>query len=321
MKQHLFPLLLALCLFAVPTLAAQEKSAEKPLPEGVVAQVGDRDISIQEYKDFLWSRYGKRPLQQMIDHILVKQAAQEYGISLDQDALEATFRQRLEQSQQGRSSEDFAKTLQEAGQTLDMFASNLRADLAHEQLLDKLVLATRVATDDRLQRAFEAQYGAGGIKVRVRHILIMPHFLRAERIRNGEKASEIKQEEMKAAARSMAEACLQELEQGTPFADLVEKYSHDQVSRQNQGELPSYRPGLYGAAFTQAVAELPVGQHSQILDSGAGFHIVQVVERVTTKLEDVRAELVEQVMKATPTWQDREQVLAALRDVGEIKLW
>jgi peptidyl-prolyl cis-trans isomerase SurA len=321
MKHRFFLLPAALCLFLPSALFAQQQEAEKPLAQGVVATVGDTEITLEQYKEFLWSRYGKRPLNQMVDHILVQQAAQEYGISLDKEALLTTFEQRLEQSMQGRSREDFEKTLQEAGQSMQMFTTNLRVDLAHEQRLDQLVFATRVATDDRLQRAFDAQYGAGGVKVRVSHILIMPHFLRAERIRNGEKAADIKPDEMKAAARQLAETCLAELSQGADFAAQVDKYSHDQVSRQNQGELPSYRPGLYGPAFTAAVADLPVGQHSTIIESGAGFHIVKILERKVTKLADVRAALVEEVMNATPTWQDREQVLVALREAGDIKLW
>ena len=58
-----------------------------------------------------------------------------------------------------------------------------------------------------------------------------------------------------------------------------------------------------------------------IIESGAGFHIVQIQERKVTKLADVRATMVDEVMNALPTWQDREQVLVALRQAGEIKLW
>jgi parvulin-like peptidyl-prolyl isomerase len=321
MKHPFFLLPTALCLFLSTSLFAQEQKPEKPLPEGVVATVGDTEIKLEQYKEFLWSRYGKRPLNQMVDHLLVNQAAKEYGVSVDKEALIATFEQRLEQSMQGRNRVDFEKTLHEAGQSMQMFTTNLRVDLAHEQLLDKLSLATRIATDDRIQRAFDAQYGAGGVKVRVSHILIMPHFLRAERIRSGEKAADINPDAMKTAARQMAETCLAELAQGANFEAQVDKYSHDQVSRQNKGELPSYRPGLYGPAFTAAVAELPVGQNSMIIESGAGFHIVQIQERKVTKLADVRATMVDEVMNALPTWQDREQVLVALRQAGEIKLW
>ena len=233
----------------------------------------------------------------------------------------AAFEERFDQSKQGRSIEEFDQVLREAGQTRQMFTSNLRIDLAHEQMLDKLVMVTRVATDTRIERAFDAKYGAGGNQVKVRHILVMPHFLRAERIRAGESAAAIKPEEMKAEARKLAETCLSELHAGASFEEQVAQYSHDQVSRQNLGELPSYRPGLYGPAFTQAVSDLPVGQVSSIIESGAGYHIVQVSERITTNLEDVRSSLVDEVMNAVPTWQDREQVLAALRDAGDIKLW
>jgi parvulin-like peptidyl-prolyl isomerase len=314
-------LLSALCLSLSSTALAQQEEAEPPLANGIVARVGEVEIGLQEYKDFLWTRYGKRPLNQLIDHVLVKQAATDYGLTLDESALEATYNERLEPSMQGRSPEEFEVLLREAGQTMEMFTSNLRIDLVQEQLLDQLVLATRVPTDDRIQSAFVAKYGDDGVKVRVRHVLVMPHFLRAERIRNGEKAADIKPEEMKAAARKLAESCLLELQQGAAFEDMVAKYSQDQVSSTRQGELPVFRPGLYGADFTAAVASLPVGQNSAIIESGAGFHILQVMERTVTELADVRAALVTEVMQAAPNWQDREQVLAFLREAGKIKLW
>ena len=321
MKHLLFTLCSALCLLLSSPLAAQETKPELPLPEGVVAQVDDIQIQLQAYKDFLWKREGKRKLNQMIDHVLVKQAALDYGIILDETALKQAFDTRMEQNQKGRSLDELRTSLRDSGHIYDHFIENLRTDLAHEQLLDKLVLATRVATDQRIQRAFDAKFGAGGIKVRIRHILIMPHFLRAEKIRAGTKPAEIDALKMKAEARGLADSCLAELVDGADFADMVAKYSHDQVSRQNFGELPSYRPGLYGPAFTAAVANQSVGQNSAVLESGAGYHIVQVIERKVTKLEEVRAGLVDEVMAATPTWQDREQVLAGLREAGEIKLW
>jgi parvulin-like peptidyl-prolyl isomerase len=321
MKHLLFTLSTALCLFLSTPLIAQEAKPEEPLPAGVVAQVDDVQIQLEAYKDFLWKRHGKRQLNQMIDHVLVKQAALDYGITLDKTALQQAFDARMEQNQKGRSLEDFRNSLREAGQTYEHFLDNLRADLAHEQLLDQLVLATRVPTDQRIQRAFDAKYGAGGVKVRIRHILVMPHFLRAEKIRAGAKPAEIDAQKMKGEARALADACSNELVGGADFSEMVAKYSHDQVSRQTQGELPSYRPGLYGPAFTAAVSEQSVGQNSAVLESGAGYHIVQVMERKITKLEDVRANLVDEVMAAVPTWQDREQVLAGLREAGEIKLW
>ncbi|MCP4094139.1 MAG: hypothetical protein GY747_11885 [Planctomycetes bacterium] len=321
MKHLIFTLSTALCLFLSSPLAAQEAKPEEPLAADVVAEVGDVQIKLDAYKDFLWKRHGKRQLNQMIDHELVKQAALDYGVMLDQAALQQAFDTRMEQNRKGRSLEDFRKSLREAGQTYEHFLENLRADLAHEQLLDKLVLATRVATDQRIQRAFDAKYGAGGVKVRIRHVLVMPHFLRAEKIRAGSKPSEIDAMQMKLEARAMADACLDELNGGANFATMVEKYSHDQVSRQSQGELPSYRPGLYGPAFTAAVSDQAVGENSAVIESGAGYHIVQVVERKITKLQKVRAALVDEVMTAPATWQDREQVLAGLREAGDIKLW
>ena len=44
-------------------------------------------------------------------------------------------------------------------------------------------------------------------------------------------------------------------------------------------------------------------------------------QRTVTKLEDVRTSLIDEVLTAAPTWQDREEVLAGLRAAADIQIW
>ena len=314
---------LLICLFFTLTapIWAQETKKSGPLSPEVAALVDGEAISQSDYEQYLYQSFGKRPLHQLIDRRLVIAAAKAYGISPSAEAQQAIFEERLLQAHQGRSEEQFLISLRDGGLSKSMFEDNLRWEILQELTLDELVRQTRVPTDTRLQKAFEAKYGAGGVKVAVRHILVMPHFLRAEMIKGGADARSIDQAELKSGAKKLAFACREELINGADFVAMVSKYSHDQVSLRSEGLLPSYRPGLYGPAFTNAVASLQPGEYSEVIESGAGFHVVMLESRVVTKLDDVRATLTEEVMSATPTWQEREEVLSALRTKADIQLW
>jgi hypothetical protein len=311
-------------LLLLPLLAAAAPAQEDPaapLPEGVVATVDGEPIALADYQAYLYQRLGKRPLQGMIDHLLVTREAERFGVVADGAEIQARFDQRMEQARRGLNEADFAANLRQSGQDPAAFAASMREDVTQEILLDGLILATRVLTDEGLRRAFEERFGRDGRQVEVKQILVMPHFLRAERIRNGEAAANIDQEALRAEARDMAQECLTRLRAGEDWSPMVREYSHDQVTRNDDGLLPTYRPGLYGPAYTEAVDTLEIGEYSEVVSSGAGFHVVQVASRQITAFTDVREELGRLLLAAAPDWQEREQFLNALRGRAEIKRW
>ncbi len=311
---------LSLLLVSASPLGAQAKK-DLPMPKGVAAVVNGQPIAEDDYKDFLYQRMGKRPLQNLIDFVLVQQAAERFGVVADGGAVQKIVDERYQQALRGQSPEDFAKGIRESGLAPASFMANLQQDATQEVLLDGLVLATRILSDSFLQKTFESQYGVDGKKVVVRQVLVMPHFLRADLIRNGVKPADIDQTAVRARAAELAQECLEKLRTGADWSEMVQSYSHDQVSKKSNGELPAYRPGLYGPKFTEAVATLPVGDYSEVIESGAGYHVVQVASRTETKFEDVRAALVEQARMAAPDWSEREDLLNSLRNQAEIKLW
>jgi len=314
---------LLICLFSTLSgpVEAQETKKKDLLPAEVAAMVDGEAISQADYENYLYQSFGKRPLHQLIDRHLVIAAAKAYRITPSAEAQQAISEERVIQAYQGRSEQQFLVSLRDKGLSKAMFEDNLRKDILQELTLDELVRQTRVPTDTRLNKAFEAKFGVGGVRVSVRHILVMPHFLRAEMIKGGADARSIDQAELKLKAKDLALTCRKRLRAGADFVTLVQEYSHDQVSLRSEGLLPSYRPGLYGPAFTNAVASLKPGEFSEVIESGAGFHVVMLESREVTKLENVRAALIEEVMNAMPTWQEREEVLSSLRAKADIQLW
>ncbi len=314
---------LVLLAAAAGALSAPEQEAQEPAPlgPGVVARLDGADISLASYQDFLWRQSGKRALNQMVDDLLLEKACARFGVAVDEAAVEAAAEERLTQAAQGRPLADFETEMRARGFDLPMLRELFRGEARRLQRLDGLVRATRSATDARVQAAFEARHGAGGLQVEVRHMLFMPHVLRAELIRGGADAKTLDQEALKADAAALAEQARARAAAGESFAELAAALSHDQVSKKESGLIASYRPGLYGPAFTAAVEGLLPGEISPVVESGAGFHVIQLVSRTQTRLADVREQLIREVMEAEPDWQEREDLQAALRGKAKLEMW
>lgn len=315
------PYVLAPLLPLVLALAPRPATAQEPLGPGVVARVDGVEIRLEEYQDYLWRQTGKRLLPQLVDDRLIAAACARFGVEADAAEVEQRVEERLAQLMQGREPAVVEEEMRARGFGVATLRENLQAEFTRNGRLDALVRATRVATDVRLRAAFEAEYGPGGTRVELRQVLCMPHVLRAERIRAGADAASISQEEMRDEARALATAARERLLAGEDFAAVAAECSHDQVSSQAGGVLPAYRPGLYGAEFGAAVDALGIGDVSAVIESPAGFHVVQVTQRTTTEFQRVRDQLVEIVMQAAPTWQEREELLAGLRAQAKIELW
>jgi len=316
------PLLLLLAPAPLPQEAPAPEATQTPLPEGVVARLDDRYITREEYLDYLWFRFGKRAVRDLATRLLVEREAERYGIRVDETEVQRRVAERVEAAWNSPRPVPFEEEIRRNGQSLEMFRATVAAEIRQDLLLDALVRATRVVTDDRLQQAFDRKYGPGGVLVRVRHILLMPNVLRAQAIRQGRKPNEVDMEEMRRQARETAEAARQRILAGEEFGDVCLEVSHDQVTRQKGGVLANYDGRLYGPAFRAAVEALEKpGDVSEVVESGAGFHVIQLVDRTVTRLEEVREQLLREILEAEPTWQEKQAVVQALQGRADLQLW
>ncbi len=318
----LTPLILALPGFA----PALPQAAEEPLPEGVIARISAPDlepveITREEYLEHLYAVAGKRQVQQMARDILLQAEAGRYGIEIDEAEVQRRVEERLRSLQESPRPRPFEEELKRNGQSLEMFRAIVEQETRTDMLKDALVRATRVVTDERLKQEFENRYGPGGVKLRLRHILVMPNFLKAEEVRAGRKPNEIDMEELRARARERIEEAARRIQEGEDFAAVAAEVSHDRVTRDQGGEIKNYNGRLYGPAFRDAVMSLDPGGVSDIVESGAGFHLVQLLDRTETRFEDVREELIEEILTAEPTWQEKTALEQALLSRARIQLW
>ena len=313
-------ILAALSAAALPVQAAAQVESE-PLPDGAVALLNDEPISKTDYLDYLYSRFGKRGVQDMVGDILVRQEAEKYGIKIDEAALEASIKEREAAARQGQDDDAFLANLQRNGQSYELYLQGLRRDLSSEQLLRQLVRKTRIATDDRVQQLFERQHGLGGVKMEVRHVLVLPNMLRAELVRGGTKPADIDMNKLKVQAREMAVDAQRRINGGEDFAAVAASLSHDRVTKDRGGVIENYNGRLYGPNFRAALDGLTTNGETTLVESGSGFHVVQLMGRTETRLEDVREEIVKMVLDAEPTFQEMSGLRNSLVENADLRLW
>jgi peptidyl-prolyl cis-trans isomerase D len=108
-----------------------------------------------------------------------------------------------------------------------------------------------------------------------------------------------------ATVRKQAEDILKQARAGADFAALATKFSEDEGSKVNGGDLDYFSRGRMVPEFEAAAFALQPGQISDLVKSQYGFHIIKVVDKkpaVTRTFDEVRPQIEEQ-LKAQRTDQ------------------
>ena len=104
-----------------------------------------------------------------------------------------------------------------------------------------------------------------------------------------------------ATVRKAAEDVLKQARGGADFAALAKKYSEDDGSKVNGGDLDYFPRGRMVTEFEDAAFAMKAGEISNLVKSQFGFHIIKLVDRkaaTTRTLDEVRAQI-----QDTLAWQ------------------
>jgi peptidyl-prolyl cis-trans isomerase D len=127
------------------------------------------------------------------------------------------------------------------------------------------------------------------------------------------KAGEGKDE---AAVKAKAEEVLKEAKApGADFAALAKKYSGDEATAKNGGDLDYFSRGRMVPEFDQVAFSLEPGQISDLVKTEYGYHIIKVTDKkpATTKtLDEVRPQIADQL-----TWERAQTKASQLADTLE----
>jgi peptidyl-prolyl cis-trans isomerase C len=161
----------------------------------------------------------------------------------------------------------------------------MRANALANAEMTRMELAIAVP-DDEIQSAYDAKKPTLE-QARARHILIA--FKGSPAARPG--AKELTEEEAKA----KAEEIRQKLVAGADFAETAKKESDDVASGEHGGELGTFSKGRMVPEFEKAAFEGKVGEISPIIRTQFGFHILQVEERKTQSLDELKPQLLQDI--------------------------
>ena len=83
-----------------------------------------------------------------------------------------------------------------------------------------------------------------------------------------------------------ADSLYKALQQGTPFASLVEKFSDDNNTYKSEGVIAPFGPGKYDPVFEAAAFALEKDEEiSRPFETAFGFHILRRIERLPAKTD------------------------------------
>jgi len=123
-------------------------------------------------------------------------------------------------------------------------------------------------------------------QVRARHIL-----LKADREAEPQKAQ---------AAREQAQELLEKIKNGAAFAALAKKYSQDEASAGEGGDLGFFARGVMVGPFEEVAFSLKPGDLSEIVETPFGYHIIRLEEKKPRRvrpLDEVRGEIVRELQQ------------------------
>ncbi len=252
--------------FSLPSVMAQE------VVDRVVAVVNEDVITLSELTEMALSLNPtstqtlneRELLDKMIEQKLFEQEAEKRGITVSEAELDASIegvRQRY-----NLNDEQMADVLKKQGLTPEGFREQWRVQTLGNKLLESQLKNKIVVTDDEIRRYYERNYlgsGSSGAaleeeKVRIAHIMIS-----------------YKTQD----AREVAEQVADLAKSGEDFDNLAEKFSDDESSADNGGDLGYFKKGDLIDSMEYAVVATPVGSITGPVESPAGYHIIKVLER------------------------------------------
>jgi parvulin-like peptidyl-prolyl isomerase len=229
----------------IPTKTiTQIPATPTPTPIPLAAMINEEGITLEEYEAEL-SRYRSAVgdgtvqteqedealvLDDLINWVLLAQAAVENGFSLEDEALQMRLNELVSAA---GGEEHFEKWLLENEYTQESFRKTLERSILGAWMRDQILAEVPLSAE----------------QVNVRQILLY----------NADQANQV----------------LAELESGREFATLLAIY--EPVTQGNIGWFP--RDFLPHPTIEEAAFSLQPGEHSQVIESSVGFHIIQVVER------------------------------------------
>ncbi|WP_308639196.1 peptidylprolyl isomerase [Paenibacillus silvisoli] len=262
-----------------------------------VGSVNGVAISKDQLYDEMVKLGGQQTLDNLIQDELIKQAADDAGITVtdaDVDAEIANIKKHFP------SDADFESALMQANMTLD----DLKKQTPMQLRIKKLLEPQAKVTEEDIKKYFDENKASFDEpeQVKASHILV--------------------------ATKEEADAIEKQLKEGADFAALAKEKSTDPGSKDNGGDLGFFGKGEMDPAFEEAAFKLKKDEISEPIKTQFGYHIIKGVEHKEAKaatLDEKKAEIKDtlisqKIQELSPTWledlKSKAQITNTLADAA-----
>ncbi len=207
----------------------------------------------------------KQVLERMITDMLQLQFAQENGIRVEDAQLDFAIN-RIAQQNNFASVSDFRNKLTSEGLDWNKFREEIRHELLLTRVREREIESKLIISDAEVDRYLENKKKMGNTneEFHLAHILIsVPEQANAGKIQ---------------ASRNRAEQAWNMLQGGADFAQVAAGYS-DAKDALKGGDIGWRSGDRLPPQFLELLHKLQAGQHSQVIRSPAGFHILKMIEK------------------------------------------
>ena len=268
--------------FTAPLSAAQTNTAtSKIVPlDRIVAVVNDDVITQYELNGHIkmvvnqLNKQGtplppqdvleKQLLERLINDRVQLQYAKETGVRVDDTQLEKTLERIAENNKM--TLQAMRETLGNDGIDFNRFREEIRAEIIMARLKEREVDNKIVVTESEITNYLKSQEALAGKEdeYNLAHILVLvPEQASPEQIK---------------AKRARAEQALEQIKNGTDFAQITVGYS-DAADALQGGVLGWRLAGRLPTIFLEALRSMQAGEVSAVLRSANGFHIIKLLDK------------------------------------------
>ena len=248
-------------------------------------------------------------LKRLVDNLLIEQEAKKAGknTAIKDEEVMDVIRDMI--AKKKTNMEDFKKNLAREGTSLESLKKDIRTQLMRMRLLRWEIKSKVFVSDEEIGAYYDKnrQDYEGREAVHLRQIfLAIPA--------KSDRATKAK---IKAAAVQLRKRAAA----GEPFELLAVKYSQGPGAAQG-GDIGFVEKGSIIPAVDSVVFKLPMGQVSEVIESGVGFHIVKVVDKKGAGLKPIEAvrEEIKRIIEDEKLDKQYEEWITSIRNKSFIEI-
>lgn len=245
-------------------------------------------------------RLTRAALDELINEHILLQLARESGLRVDEVQVDQAILSIAANNQISR--DELLRRVQAQGNTVAQFRDQVRTQALMNQLrereIDRRVVVTDAEADQFLREELGGKISSATADIHLGMILVrVPENASAEQVR---------------ALQVQAQGIAQRARQGEDFSALARAQGMVAAEGLAAGDMGLKPADRYPELFLQATQNLQAGQVSDPVQSGAGFHILKVIERRQADVLQVQQTRARHILLRTSPSLSEAQAVARL---------